>query len=96
MIVDVSWFLSNPEVGWVVIMLYLIWEIRGPKGAVKELKKSIHATGTVVRALARVQEDVDTEKVDGILTENGHEPNDFIQTNDFTDEEIAELIKQED
>lgn len=73
-----SWLLSNPEVGWVAVILYLMWEIRGPWGKIKELMDLIKSVTTVVRGLARVHDDVDTEAVDDYLVENGMEPGDFI------------------
>lgn len=74
----VGWLLENPEVGWVVTIGYLVWEIRGPKGAIKELKCSIQSSIVVIRALARTQDEIETSKVDDYLTQNGSEPSDFI------------------
>jgi len=77
-----GWLLSNPEVGWVAVILYLMWEIRGPWGKIKELMDLIKSVTTVVRGLARVHDDVDTEAVDDYLVENGMEPGDFIKGRD--------------
>ena len=75
----VSWLLENPEVGWVVVVLYLMWEIRGPKGQIARLVHQLEAIVVVVRALARVHDDIDTKEVDEYLTNNGNEPSDFIE-----------------
>lgn len=74
----IGWLLANPEVGWVAVILYLMWEIRGPWGKINELMKLIKSVTTVVRGLARVHDEVDTEAVDDYLVENGMEPGDFI------------------
>jgi len=75
----IGWLLANPEIGWVAVILYLMWEIRGPWGKINELMKLIKSVITVVRGLARVHEDVDTQTVDEYLVENGMEPGDFIR-----------------
>lgn len=90
----VVWLLENPEVGWVVVILYLMWEIRGPKGAIHDLSKNIVNVVTVVRALARVHNDIETQEVDDYLTENGMEPADFIDNDD--DREKREVIPRGD
>lgn len=93
----ISWMLSNPEVGWVVVIVYLAWEIRGPKGAIHELKKSITSAIVVIRALARIHESIDTEEVDNYLVENGMEPVDFIKDEvKVGDEEINRFVKDDD
>lgn len=88
----VSWLLNNPEVGWVVVVLYLMWEIRGPKGKINELTKMLRNIVTVVRALARTHDEVDTQKVDEYLTSDGHEPGDFINEsgNPMSDSELVD------
>mgnify|MGYP006266881253 CR=1 FL=1 len=78
----IGWLLANPEIGWVAVILYLMWEIRGPWGKINELMKLIKSVITVVRGLARVHDDVDTETVDDYLVENGMEPGDFIRKDD--------------
>lgn len=74
----VAWFLANPEVGWIGVLAYLYFEIRTRWGRVKAVEEKIVAHTTVVRAMARVHPNIDEEKVDGYLVENGHEPGDFI------------------
>lgn len=87
----VEWVLDNPDVGWIVLILYLMWEIRGPKGAIHDLKVQIEKSGTIIRALARVHDDIETEQVDEYL--NGtKEPNDFIHSEN-SEEESEKLIR---
>lgn len=85
------WLLENPEVGWVAVILYLMWEIRGPRGKIAELTKLLENVTVVVRGLARAQnndEDVDIQSIDEYLAENGQEPSDFIDRdkNDKSDD----------
>jgi len=75
----VPWLIENPEIGWVASLLYLMWEIRGPKGKINDLAERIEGVVVVVRALAQVHDDIDTERVDEYLTRNGNEPSDFIR-----------------
>jgi len=80
MIYDLAaWVVQNPEVGWVVVVIYLVIEIRSPKGKINNHAKRIESVVIVVRALGQVHEDIDTQKVDAYLTKNGSEPNDFIE-----------------
>lgn len=74
----ISWMLSNPEIGWAAVLLYLMWEIRGPRGRVKEIMSALNSLTVVVRALARASNKVDTKEVDTFLTDNGNEPSDFL------------------
>ena len=75
----IEWLLDNPETGWVAVLIYLAWEIRGPKGKVNSIKNDIKSVTVVVRALARSNENIDSEQVDEYLVEeNGSEPSDFI------------------
>lgn len=46
---------------------------------VKETKQLLVSTITVLRAVVRTNEEVDTDKVDEYLVENGVEPDDFIR-----------------
>lgn len=89
----VPWVLSNPDVGWVVLILYLMWEIRGPKGAIHDLKLKIENTTTIIRALARVHDDIETDDVDEYLN-GGKEPNDFITDERRDTENERERRKQ--
>ena len=92
----IAWMLDNPEVGWVITIAYLMWEIRGPKGAISELKKSIDASIVVIRALARTHDSVDEERVDNYLVQNGSEPSDFIEEEVIKDENLDAAVPNED
>lgn len=72
------WLIANPEFGWVVVIGYLAFEIRSRYGRISRLDKRLLSAITVVRALARVHDEVDTERVDEYLVENGSEPSDFL------------------
>jgi hypothetical protein len=75
----IPWLLDHPEVGWVAVLAYLAWEIRGPKGKIKDLSKSLGSIIVVVRAIARANNSIDANEVDNYLVdENGSEPGDFI------------------
>jgi hypothetical protein len=83
----IDWLLSNPEVGWLAVLVYLAWEIRGPKGQIKKLSNSIQSAIVVIRAIARANQRIDAEEVDGFLVdENGSEPSDFIDFDGTPDE----------
>lgn len=88
----ITWLFDNPEIGWVAVVLYLMWEIRGPKGKIKELTDSIHHITVVVRGLARANENVDTEKVDDLLVDNGTEPGDVIEGRSDKEKKETETI----
>lgn len=92
----IGWMLDNPEAGWVVTILYLAWEIRGPKGAIHQLRRSLDSSIIVIRALARSHNDIDTEMVDGYLVENGHEPSDFIKEDEMEDSDFSSTVPKED
>lgn len=84
------WILENPEIGWVATILYLIWEIRGPKGRIRELNLLIKDVVIVVRAMARTNSSIDEEKVDEFLTRNGHEPSDFFDFDSDTQDPLTD------
>jgi len=99
MVVDfIPWLLENPEVGWVAVILYLMWEIRGPKGKIKDLSERIEGIVVVVRALADVHDGIKTEKVDDYLVKNGSEPSDFIrgEKGRSTPEDLEELTEDDE
>ena len=86
----VSFLAAHPNWGWVLVLaagveqLYAPWNTR-TKQLVGRIENQIHtieqmqkAQMTVIRALARVHEDILTEKVDDYLVENGAEPDDFV------------------
>jgi len=89
----VGWILAHPELGWIVAIIYLVIEIRTPWGKIKELTDLIKNVVTVVRALARVHNDIDTEGVDEYLLENGMDPQDFIS--DDGDEKAEQSVFQQ-
>lgn len=60
----------------ILILLYLAYETR--RGKIKKLEGMVIAMITVVRAMARTSEDINEEKVDKYLLENGVSPDHFI------------------
>lgn len=94
MLLDIFEFaVTNPEVfglfGWLILFGYLVFEIRHPRGRVRALDDHIRNAITVIRGLARVHDEVDTEKVDEYLVENGMEPDDFIYDSEISDAETG-------
>jgi hypothetical protein len=76
----VSFVFENPELGWIVVLVYLAYELRGERGRIYKLDKKITSAIVVIRALSRKgAEGVDEEIVDEYLVENGMEPGDFIK-----------------
>lgn len=73
-----EWAMEHPELGWVLLFGWLLFELRSKKGRVYQLDKKITGSIIVIRALAERDEAIDEEKVDDYLVENGMEPNDFI------------------
>lgn len=102
MLFDVlEWTIENPEIGWVFALFYLVYELRGPKGAVRNLHEHIHDTTVVVRALAKVHSDVDSDMVDETLGSEDQEPSDFLSKSRYEkirSDDINEdsLIKEQD
>lgn len=91
----IAWMIDNPEVGWIVTIAYLMWEIRGPKGAIHELKKSLDASIVVIRALAKTHNGVNEEMVDEYLVQNGNEPSDFIDEEVVKDENLDAPVPED-
>jgi hypothetical protein len=89
----IKWALANPDLGWIIVVVYLGWELRGKRGTIAKTNKMILSAITVIRALARVHDEIDTERVDDYLLENGTEPNDFI---DDEKEDPENLISKGD
>jgi len=89
----IKWALANPDLGWIIVVVYLGWELRGKRGTIAKTNKMILSAITVIRALARVHDEIDTEQVDDYLLENGTEPNDFI---DDEKEDPENLISKGD
>lgn len=90
-----TWAIANPELGWILVGAYLIFEIRTRYGRIDALYGMILSIITVVRALARVHDEVDTEKVDEYLLENGTEPADFIDDREDIVEAEQELLRSD-
>ena len=74
----VEWIVDNPETGWILVLAYLIWEIRGRKGRIQGVVEMVRSNTVVVRAIARTNEDIDTEAADEYLSTDEIEPGDFI------------------
>ena len=87
----VPWLLNNPEVGWVVVMGYLAYELRGKRGRIHTLDKKLTSATVVIRALARTDDEMNEQAVDEYLVENGMEPSDFIED----DSERKEAVRTE-
>lgn len=73
----------------ILILLYLAYETR--RGKIKKLENMVVTMITVVRAIARTSEEIDEEKVDKYLLENGVSPDHFIvevmdKSDDVTEE----------
>ena len=60
----------------ILILLYLAYETR--RGKIKRLEQMVVTMITVVRAMARTSDDINEEKVDKYLLENGVSPDHFI------------------
>jgi len=82
----VKWVIANPDLGWIIVVIYLGWELRGKRGTIAKTNKMILSAITVIRALARVHDEIDTEAVDDYLLDNGTEPTTFIDEEDDDDE----------
>jgi len=76
----IQFIFDYPELGWILVMGYLAYELRGKRGRIYKLDKKITSSIVVIRALSREgAEGVDEEIVDEYLVENGMEPEDFIK-----------------
>lgn len=75
----IEFLFEYPELGWIPTLVYLILELRSKRGIVKgKVMEMIRANTVVVRAIARTNEDIDTEEAEKLLTDNGSKPSDFI------------------
>lgn len=93
----VQFLLDYPELGWIPTLLYLIIELRTKRGIVKgKLMEMIRANTVVVRAIARTNDQIDTEAAENLLTDNGHEPGDFIDMESQTAYETRMRRESED
>ena len=80
--------LLHPILGWVLVIIYLYYEIRFGRiddhlsGLDKKLTSSIVVIRAIVRYVNRIgpkDSSMDTQLVDEYLVENGMEPGDFIK-----------------
>jgi hypothetical protein len=87
------------EVGIIgLFMLWVMYQVYSPgwmpktklqkiagdiESEVRETKHLLVSTITVLRAVVRTNDEVDTERVDDYLVENGVEPDDFIRERDL-------------
>jgi hypothetical protein len=62
----------------VLILIYLVYETR--RGKIRQLENVVVAMVTVIRAMSRTNEEIDSAKVDKYLLENGISPDHFIVT----------------
>ena len=78
---------SHPELGWILLFFWLLFELRSPRGRIYQLDKKITSSIIVIRALAKKEEAINEDKVDKYLVENGMEPDDFFKGDDMDDVE---------
>lgn len=78
----IEWVIQHPELGWIVLFFWLLFELRHPKGRVHALDRKITGAIIVIRALARREDAINEKKVDDYLVENGMEPGDFFVQGD--------------
>lgn len=87
----VEFVLKYPEFGWVLVLVYMLIEVRHPRGRIRKLDKKITNNTIVIRAISRVTEGIREKEVDDYLVENGMEPEDFLSkekhSNDESDSE---------
>ncbi len=62
------------------ILSYLVYETR--RGKIKELEEVVIAMITVIRAVSKTNEDIDSSRVDKYLLDNGVNPGHFIIDDD--------------
>lgn len=79
-----QWVVNHPELGWILLFLWLLFELRSDKGRIYQLDKKITGAIIVVRALAKQEQAIDEDKVDDYLVENGMEPEDFFRQDEPT------------
>ena len=74
-----QWVVDHPELGWVLLFGWLLFELRSKRGRIYALDKKITGAIIVIRALAQQESAINEDKVDDYLVENGMEPNDFFK-----------------
>lgn len=91
-VIDTPSFVQ-PEYGWILVLAYGWYEIRFGRISeyLEKLDDKLTSTIIVIRAIVRTNPQVNTEKVDDYLVDNGHEPSDFIT--DIAADGGAELDK---
>jgi hypothetical protein len=62
----------------VLTLIYLVYETR--RGKIKQLENVVVAMVTVIRAMSRTNEEIDSAKIDKYILENGISPDHFIVT----------------
>lgn len=76
----VSYAFNNPETGWIIVLIYLAYELRGKRGKIRSLELKVNNAIIVIQALSRQgAESIDENVVDEYLIENGITPDDFIK-----------------
>lgn len=88
-------FFGRYNAEWVLILIYLAYEIR--RGKINEtlvgIDKKLTSSIIVIRALARESDTIDTAKVDEYLASNGTEPDDFIVDIEITQDDEVQSRK---
>jgi hypothetical protein len=93
----VEQIMENPSLGWIPTLIYLFIELRSKRGIVHgRLMKMIKANTVVVRAIARTNDEIETEAVEELLTDNGHEPSDFINVRQTQNPNGEDSIREND
>lgn len=77
-----EWVMEHPELGWVLVFIFLVIEMRTKYGRIFTLDEKLTGAIIVVRALAQQEEAIDEDKVDAYLAENGMSPADFFKPDD--------------
>lgn len=72
----------------VLILIYLVYETR--RGKIRQLENVVVAMVTVIRAMSRTNEEIDSAKVDKYLLENGISPDHFIVTKNDSNNKLDE------
>lgn len=90
-----EWIIEHPEIGWVALGGYLLFELRSKKGKLYALDRKITGAIIVIRALARKEEAINEDSVDEYLVENGMEPSDFFVEEDVPTENES-LLSEKD
>lgn len=79
-----KWGLNHPEIGWIFLFLWLLFELRSDRGRIYQLDKKITGAIIVIRALAQQEQAINEDKVDEYLVDNGMKPEDFFRADEPT------------